>query len=88
VKTNYDVNVRVSDKVELDGLPQECNLMVVSNRLGLIIVGSSTGGWVASAPADSRCSYTSIIGLSRIAGGVTEGCESDIRASPDHTSGI
>lgn len=43
VKTNHDVNVRVSDKVDLEGLPQECYLMVVSNHWGLIIVASSTG---------------------------------------------
>nr|XP_018265939.1 uncharacterized protein I303_02316 [Kwoniella dejecticola CBS 10117]OBR88097.1 hypothetical protein I303_02316 [Kwoniella dejecticola CBS 10117] len=40
VKTNHDVDVRVSDRVELDGLPNECNLMVVSNNWDLLIVGS------------------------------------------------
>lgn len=43
VKTNHDVNVRVSDKVDLHGLPHECNLMAVSNVWGLLVVGSSTG---------------------------------------------
>ncbi|OCF34018.1 hypothetical protein I316_04364 [Kwoniella heveanensis BCC8398] len=41
VKTNHDVNVRVSDAVDLEGLPSECNLMVVSNNWGLLIVGSN-----------------------------------------------
>jgi len=43
VKTNHDVNVRVSDRVNLEGLPLECNLMAVSNRFGLLVVGSNTG---------------------------------------------
>ncbi|KAK8846598.1 hypothetical protein IAR55_005684 [Kwoniella newhampshirensis] len=41
VKTNHDVDVRVSEKVELEGLPNECNLLAVSNRWGLLIVGSN-----------------------------------------------
>ncbi|WVF70427.1 hypothetical protein IAT40_005217 [Kwoniella sp. CBS 6097] len=41
IKTNHDVNVRVSDTVDLEGLPSECNLMVVSNIWGLLIVGSN-----------------------------------------------
>jgi nucleoporin NUP159 len=43
VKTNHDVNVRVSDKVNLEGLPLECNLMAVSNRYGVLLVGSNNG---------------------------------------------
>nr|XP_019047643.1 hypothetical protein I302_04259 [Kwoniella bestiolae CBS 10118]OCF26573.1 hypothetical protein I302_04259 [Kwoniella bestiolae CBS 10118] len=41
VKTNHDVDVRVSDKVDLEGLPLECNLMVVSNVWDLIVVGGN-----------------------------------------------
>lgn len=33
----------MSDKVELDGLPQECNLMAVSNTYGLVAVGGQSG---------------------------------------------
>ncbi|EIW68597.1 hypothetical protein TREMEDRAFT_74106 [Tremella mesenterica DSM 1558] len=42
VKTNHDVNLRVSDKVDLNGLPQHTNLIAVSNGLGLLIVGSNS----------------------------------------------
>ncbi|WWD00126.1 hypothetical protein V866_007034 [Kwoniella sp. B9012] len=41
VRTNHDVDVRVSDKVDLEGLPAECNLMVVSNLWDLLIVGGN-----------------------------------------------
>ncbi|WWC87343.1 uncharacterized protein L201_002232 [Kwoniella dendrophila CBS 6074] len=41
VKTNHDVDVRVSDKIELDNLPNECNLMAVSNIWDLLIVASN-----------------------------------------------
>ncbi|WRT65194.1 uncharacterized protein IL334_002137 [Kwoniella shivajii] len=41
VKTNHDIDVRVSDRIELEGLPTECNLMVVSNIWDLLIVGSN-----------------------------------------------
>ncbi|KAK6904192.1 hypothetical protein I203_107708 [Kwoniella mangroviensis CBS 8507] len=41
VRTNHDVDVRVSDKVELEGLPAECNLMVVSNLWDLLIAGGN-----------------------------------------------
>jgi hypothetical protein len=43
VKTNHDLTVRVSDKVDLDGLPYESNLLAVSNTWGLLIVGSNHG---------------------------------------------
>jgi nucleoporin NUP159 len=43
VKTNHDATVRVSDKVDLESLPHECNLMAVSNTWGLLVVGSSNG---------------------------------------------
>ncbi|ORX36164.1 hypothetical protein BD324DRAFT_652063 [Kockovaella imperatae] len=42
VKTNHDVYVRVSDKVDVGSLPQECNLMAISNLYDLLIVGSNT----------------------------------------------
>ena len=43
VKTNHDVNVKVSEKISLDGLPQHSSLLAVSNKLDLLIVGSSSG---------------------------------------------
>jgi nucleoporin NUP159 len=43
VKTNHDVNVRVSERINLEGLPLECNLMAVSNKFGVLIVGSNSG---------------------------------------------
>ncbi|KAK4685887.1 hypothetical protein P7C73_g4252, partial [Tremellales sp. Uapishka_1] len=42
VKVNHDVNVRVSDRVTLQGLPHECNLMAISNIHRLVIVASDT----------------------------------------------
>lgn len=43
VKTNHDVNVKVADNVDLEGLPGECNLMAVSNTWGLLAVGGNNG---------------------------------------------
>jgi hypothetical protein len=43
VRTNHEVNVRVTDKIDLDGLPGECSLLVVSNLYDLLIVGSNNG---------------------------------------------
>ncbi|ORY23815.1 hypothetical protein BCR39DRAFT_342962 [Naematelia encephala] len=43
VRTNHDAVVRVSDKVDLSGLPYECSLMAVSNIWDLLLVGSNTG---------------------------------------------
>jgi nucleoporin NUP159 len=43
VKTNHDVNVRVSDKVSFEGLPLECNLMALSNKWDVLAVGSNSG---------------------------------------------
>lgn len=43
VKTNHDVYVRVAEKVDLQGLPRECNLMAVSNARDLLVVGGNTG---------------------------------------------
>jgi hypothetical protein len=43
VKTNHDVNVRVSDRISFDGLPLECNLMAVSNKWDVLAVGSGSG---------------------------------------------
>ncbi|TYJ58262.1 hypothetical protein B9479_001088 [Cryptococcus floricola] len=42
VKRNGGVDVRVSEKIELEGLPNECNLMTVVNKWGLLIVGSNS----------------------------------------------
>jgi hypothetical protein len=33
----------VSEKVELDGLPQECNLLAISNQWDLLIAGGDSG---------------------------------------------
>lgn len=43
VKTNHDVHVEVSDKVDLQGLPTECNLMAISNKWGILAAGSNNG---------------------------------------------
>lgn len=42
-KTNGEVYVRVSERVDLEGLPFECNLMAVSNTYGLAAVGGQSG---------------------------------------------
>lgn len=36
--------MRVSERIDLQGLPQECNLLAVSNQWGFVIVGGSSGG--------------------------------------------
>jgi hypothetical protein len=33
----------VAEKVELDGLPQECNLLAISNQWDLLIAGGDSG---------------------------------------------
>ncbi|WVQ76614.1 hypothetical protein IAR50_006287 [Cryptococcus sp. DSM 104548] len=42
IKRNGGVDVRVSEKIDLEGLPNECNLMAVFNKWGLLIVGSNS----------------------------------------------
>jgi nucleoporin NUP159 len=42
VRTNHDVNVRVQDKVALDGLPSECGLLALSNTKGLLFAGGNS----------------------------------------------
>lgn len=41
MRTNHDVNVRVQDKVALDGLPSECCLLALSNSKGLVFAGGN-----------------------------------------------
>lgn len=43
VRTNHDVNVRVQDKVALEGLPSECCILAVSNSKGLLFAGGNSG---------------------------------------------
>lgn len=87
VKTNHDVNVRVSDKVDLQGLPLECNLMAISNQWDFLAVGSSSGMSGSSgvrAAADFRYPYTSAKQISRATGEFAEGGGSVIRATGDN----
>ena len=87
IKTNHDVNVRVSDRVDLAGLPQECNLMVVSNSYDLLVVGGNQGVSasrgrknIAESP---RCPDTSPVGSPQAAGRLAEGCLANINTSSD-----
>jgi hypothetical protein len=75
-KTNGEVYVRVSDKVELEGLPEECNLMAVSNMYGLVAVGGQSGSSrvrVSSSLIDDRRADTQAGGGTSTTGGVFEG---------------
>ncbi|WVN88834.1 uncharacterized protein L203_104048 [Cryptococcus depauperatus CBS 7841] len=40
-KRNDGVDVCVSEKIDLEDLPNECNLMAVANQRGLLVVGSN-----------------------------------------------
>lgn len=41
VRTNHDVNVRVNEKINLEGLPSEACLLAVSNVKGLLFAGGN-----------------------------------------------
>ncbi|KIR34935.1 nucleoporin family protein [Cryptococcus deuterogattii MMRL2647] len=41
IKRNHGVDVRVSEKINLEGLPDECSLMTVVNTWGLVVVGGN-----------------------------------------------
>ncbi|AFR95835.2 nucleoporin family protein [Cryptococcus neoformans C23] len=42
IKRNQGVDVRVSENINLEGLPDECSLMAVVNTWGLVVVGGNT----------------------------------------------
>lgn len=43
MRTNHDVNVRVQEKVALEGLPSESCLLAVSNAHNLLFAGGNSG---------------------------------------------
>jgi nucleoporin NUP159 len=43
IRTNHEVYVRVSDKVDVASLPNECCLLAVANHHDLLVVGGNNG---------------------------------------------
>lgn len=81
IKPNHDVNVRLSDHIPLDGFPQECNLLAVSNIWGLIVVGTAKGmfSYLRSLKSKlmARCPYLSAVRIPYATRACSQGRHSD-----------